>query len=228
MSARAIPAPTAKRLAKILPMLLSDNDAELLATVRAIRSTLAGANLDVHDLAARIENGGSGFTFHEFHWTDPAAAQRAAKATEERMDAAERAAAERAAARAAAEEEARRRAEAEAEEAAKRKAEQAAKRAETLEKNKILRARCEGKGDRGPTWEALLGQKDRIALILQWLDWFLGMDITADERERAADLRQAVKFDRLGMTPEAIRKFNGWTTRVFNHRRKAEFARAAL
>jgi len=44
-------APVADRLAKLIPRLASDHDGEVLATVGAIRRTLDGANLTLHDLA---------------------------------------------------------------------------------------------------------------------------------------------------------------------------------
>ena len=208
MSASAIPKLTVKRLVKILPMLRSENEAELLATVRAIKATLAGAGCDLHDLTAHVEDGG---------------APRPRPPAPFRPDPAPPTAAEREAAA----EALRRQAKAMAEEAARRKAELAAKRAKTLEKNKAAKARCEGKGDRAPVWEMLMQQPNRIALILQWIDWFLAMDITDAERERAADLRQAVKFDRLGLGPDGVRRFNGWLVRTFNYRRKTEFAEVA-
>lgn len=46
--------PTAERLAKLLPLLTSDRDGEVLAAVAAIRRTLDAAGLTVHDLAAAI------------------------------------------------------------------------------------------------------------------------------------------------------------------------------
>ena len=49
-----IPAETAQKLAKLLPLLASDNDGETLATARAIVRALQGAELDLHDLARAV------------------------------------------------------------------------------------------------------------------------------------------------------------------------------
>lgn len=45
---------TGARLGRLLPRLASDHDGEVVATVRAIRRTLEGAGLDLHDLAERL------------------------------------------------------------------------------------------------------------------------------------------------------------------------------
>jgi hypothetical protein len=53
--------PVADRLGKLVRMLSSDKDYEVLATVQALRRTLTGAGADIHALAAMIEkptNGG--------------------------------------------------------------------------------------------------------------------------------------------------------------------------
>jgi hypothetical protein len=42
------------RLSKLLPLLASDKEGEVLATVRAIRAALLGEGLDLHDLATSI------------------------------------------------------------------------------------------------------------------------------------------------------------------------------
>jgi len=47
----------APKLTKLLPLLGSDKDGEVLATVSAIARLLSGAGLDWHDLAALIEHG---------------------------------------------------------------------------------------------------------------------------------------------------------------------------
>ncbi|EPY00617.1 hypothetical protein [Magnetospirillum fulvum] len=47
-------APVADRLQKLIPRLASDHDGEVLATVAAIRRTLGGANLTLHDLARAL------------------------------------------------------------------------------------------------------------------------------------------------------------------------------
>ena len=47
----------ADRLSKLLPLLASDKEGEVLATVRAIRAALLGEGLDLHDLSASIANG---------------------------------------------------------------------------------------------------------------------------------------------------------------------------
>jgi hypothetical protein len=44
-------------IAKLIPLLASDHDGEVLATVRAIRRSLAGAGLDLHDLTRRAMSG---------------------------------------------------------------------------------------------------------------------------------------------------------------------------
>lgn len=49
-------APIAPRLARLVPFLASDREGEVLATVRAIGRTLAGAGLDFHALAAALES----------------------------------------------------------------------------------------------------------------------------------------------------------------------------
>jgi len=47
-------APVALKLAKLLPLLASDKDGEVVATARAIDRTLRAAGLDLHALAARL------------------------------------------------------------------------------------------------------------------------------------------------------------------------------
>lgn len=47
-------APIAPKLAKLIPMLSSDQPGEVLATVAAIRRTLEGAGANLHDLAAAL------------------------------------------------------------------------------------------------------------------------------------------------------------------------------
>jgi hypothetical protein len=49
-----LPADAAARVAKLIPMLGSDNDGEVVATVRALRRVLAGAGSDLHGLAAVV------------------------------------------------------------------------------------------------------------------------------------------------------------------------------
>jgi hypothetical protein len=44
----------APRLVKLIPLLASDHDGEVVATVTAIRRTLAAVGLDLHDLAEVI------------------------------------------------------------------------------------------------------------------------------------------------------------------------------
>jgi hypothetical protein len=53
MSATAL-SPIAPKLAKLLPLLASDKDGEVVATARAIGRTLEAAGADFHDLAALI------------------------------------------------------------------------------------------------------------------------------------------------------------------------------
>lgn len=53
----SLPADARARLAKLIPMLASDRDGEVVATVRAIGRTLAGAGADFHALAAVVGAG---------------------------------------------------------------------------------------------------------------------------------------------------------------------------
>lgn len=55
----SLPAEVAARVAKLVPMLSSDQDGEALAAVRAIGRTLTAARLDFHALASAIQGGGS-------------------------------------------------------------------------------------------------------------------------------------------------------------------------
>ncbi len=48
--------PVADRLGKLVRLLGSDKDGEVLATVQALRRTLTGAGADIHVLATMIEN----------------------------------------------------------------------------------------------------------------------------------------------------------------------------
>ena len=48
-------APIAPKLARLIPRLGSDHDGEIVATVRAIRRTLAAERLDLHDLANALD-----------------------------------------------------------------------------------------------------------------------------------------------------------------------------
>jgi hypothetical protein len=52
-------------IAKLIPRLASDHDGEVLATVAAIRRTLASQKLDLHDLAKSI--GGIPHTSYSHH-----------------------------------------------------------------------------------------------------------------------------------------------------------------
>jgi hypothetical protein len=56
--------PIADKLAKLIRLLSSQADGEVVATVHALRRTLQTNNLDIHALAKQIENG-SGFDAHE-------------------------------------------------------------------------------------------------------------------------------------------------------------------
>ena len=51
-------APIANRLAKLVRLLTSDRDGEVVAAARSINRTLKSAGLDIHALAAEIENSG--------------------------------------------------------------------------------------------------------------------------------------------------------------------------
>ena len=46
--------PVAERLAKLLRLLASDRDGEVVAAVTALKKTLEGAGLDHHDLADMV------------------------------------------------------------------------------------------------------------------------------------------------------------------------------
>jgi hypothetical protein len=62
-------APIADRLAKLVRMLTSDRDGEVVAAARSINRTLKSAGLDIHALAAAIEGNGAGRTApHEPAW----------------------------------------------------------------------------------------------------------------------------------------------------------------
>jgi hypothetical protein len=50
----SLPPAVAGRLSKLLPLLSSDKDGEVVATARAIQRTLAAADLDFHSLAATL------------------------------------------------------------------------------------------------------------------------------------------------------------------------------
>jgi hypothetical protein len=56
--------PIADKLAKLIRLLSSQADGEVLGAVRALQRTLQTNNLDIHALAKRIENG-SGFDAQE-------------------------------------------------------------------------------------------------------------------------------------------------------------------
>jgi hypothetical protein len=62
MMASSIPT---EKLAKLIPLLSSDKDGEVIATVQAIRRTLAGAGNDLHDLAAFLEQPAAGLSPYE-------------------------------------------------------------------------------------------------------------------------------------------------------------------
>jgi hypothetical protein len=49
--------PVADRLGKLLKLLSSPRDGEVLGAARAILRTLEGAGADIHELAARVEGG---------------------------------------------------------------------------------------------------------------------------------------------------------------------------
>jgi len=48
-------APVAGRIAKLLPLLASDQPGEVVAAISALRRTLAAAGLDLNDLAGAVE-----------------------------------------------------------------------------------------------------------------------------------------------------------------------------
>jgi hypothetical protein len=47
-----------EKLAKLMRLLASDKDGEVLAAVQALKRTLNGSGADIHDLAARVTGGG--------------------------------------------------------------------------------------------------------------------------------------------------------------------------
>ena len=53
-------APIADKLSKLVRMLTSDHDGEVVAAARSINRTLESAGLDIHVLAAVIERGSAG------------------------------------------------------------------------------------------------------------------------------------------------------------------------
>jgi hypothetical protein len=55
-------APIADKLGKLIRMLSSDRDGEVVAAVHAIRRTLNGGKLTIHDLAEGLAGGGAKFT----------------------------------------------------------------------------------------------------------------------------------------------------------------------
>ena len=55
-------APIADKLGKLIRLLSSDKDGEVLAAARAIGRTLNGEKLTIHDLAERLAAGGAKFT----------------------------------------------------------------------------------------------------------------------------------------------------------------------
>lgn len=52
-----IPEAARAKLAKIIPRLASENEAEILVCVKAIRKILASRDCDLHDLATALTNG---------------------------------------------------------------------------------------------------------------------------------------------------------------------------
>ena len=57
-------APIADKLSKLLRMLTSDHDGEVVAAARSINRALKSAGLDIHVLAAAIERDGAGNAMH--------------------------------------------------------------------------------------------------------------------------------------------------------------------
>lgn len=67
-----LPPAIATRVAKIVPMLASDRDGEVVASVRAIARALAAERLDFHALAAAIDPGTTASTFADvFRYSPP-------------------------------------------------------------------------------------------------------------------------------------------------------------
>lgn len=63
-----IPPVIAPKLAKLLPLLASDHDGEVVATARAIGRTLVAAGLDWHALAAALTQPASEPSVNGFDW----------------------------------------------------------------------------------------------------------------------------------------------------------------
>jgi hypothetical protein len=57
--------PIAERLGKLVRLLASDRDGEVVAAVRGLRRTLASAGMDFHGLAALVEKGTNGANGNE-------------------------------------------------------------------------------------------------------------------------------------------------------------------
>jgi hypothetical protein len=57
-------APIADKLSKLVRMLTSDRDGEVVAAARSINRTLKSAGLDIHVLAAAIERHGASYEMH--------------------------------------------------------------------------------------------------------------------------------------------------------------------
>lgn len=64
------PASVMDKVGKLLRLLASDKNGEVLATVGALKRTLGGANLSLHDLADMIEKHGDGRADGAATWTD--------------------------------------------------------------------------------------------------------------------------------------------------------------
>ena len=58
MLAAMIDSGTVERLEKLIKLLTSDKDGEIVAAARAIHRTLKGAGSDIHELASRLKDGG--------------------------------------------------------------------------------------------------------------------------------------------------------------------------
>ena len=78
-----------ERLTRLLPMLGSDRDFEVLSTVYAIRRSLASENLDLHDLAKLLSNGSGIRNEAASAWTRDYDAYWSAAREARRADAAE-------------------------------------------------------------------------------------------------------------------------------------------
>jgi len=68
--------PVAEKLGKLIRRLGSDRDGEVVATVAALRRTLDGAGLDLHDLAQAVTRPAEPVVVHRDRWREPPPPER--------------------------------------------------------------------------------------------------------------------------------------------------------